>query len=225
MTPTAWAQVRAVVIAIVLVGHGIYALPLPAPVTSKQLATTDAERDLAVWRHGLAVVGIEVEDDQLRRFAIQGSAGLSRLHKVLKAPFKPAFDLVGANQAWALFASATTRPERLVVEIQRGSSTTWEPILRRLDPCCTWRESALEYRRIRGVWDGQDDDEQRPGYKGLTRWIARRAFEDYPDAQRVRVRLEQAISRYPWEEPDPTLKSLHERVHRRDFADPKDGTP
>ena len=41
----------------------------------------------------------------------------------------------------------------------------------------------------------------RPGYKGLTKWIARQAFLEHPDALRTRIRLEQSVSHYPWGDP------------------------
>jgi hypothetical protein len=128
---------------------------------------------------------------------------------------KPVFDVLGTNQAWALFASATTKPERLVIQIQREGSLEWHVVTRRLDPCCTWKEDALRYRRIRGVWDGQRD-RMRAAYKGMTKWVAREAFEDFPDATRVRVHLEQRISTYPWEPDDLTVEINHDRVHRRE---------
>lgn len=210
-----WAHLRAALIGLALLGHGVYALPLPDRITADQIARPQAQRDLATWRDLLGSVGIHVDSEELGRFAMDTSSALASVHDALKAPFKPMFRLVGANQSWALFAAATTEPERLVVEIRRAGSPEWVPVLRRLDPCCTWREEQLEYRRVRGVWDGQEGGGNRPGYKGLTKWIAARAFADFPDAERVRVRMEVGRSVYPWEEPDPTVTSAHVRVHRR----------
>jgi hypothetical protein len=207
-----WAQIRAVLIAVALLAHGIYALPIPEPVSNTDVKNEVRQRDIAVWREWMASVGLEVSLEQFERTLIDTTQALSKLHRTLKKPFKPAFDLVGANQAWALFASASTSPDRLVIEIDRGEG--WEPILRRLDPCCPWREPQLQYRRLRGVWDGQTKS-MRAGYKGLTKWLAHKVFEEYPDAQRMRVYLERGVSVYPWQEPDPTLKIMHERVHRR----------
>jgi hypothetical protein len=220
MTFSPRAHARAAVIAVALVAHGVYALPLPEAISSKEIRRPGAQADLAFWQGALGRVGVEVTTQQLGSYAIDASRRLAALHHALKAPFAPVFDLVGANQSWALFASATTRPERLVVEIQPAGSTEWTPLLRRLDPCCTWREAQLEYRRIRGVWDGQDPDADRPGYKGLAKWIARQAFAEHPEAERVRVSLEQAVSRYPWQDPDPTLKRIHERVVARSEVGP-----
>lgn len=210
-----WSHTRAALIGLALLAHGIYALPLPKKVTSKDIEDEAHQRDLELWLGWFGAVGLPVTHDGLEVFVVDATAALQALHDGLKKPFRPMFDLLGANQAWALFASATTKPERLVVEIQRRGSAQWEPILRRLDPCCPWKEPVLEYRRIRGIWDGQGE-KMRPGYKGLTKWIARRAFEEYPDAVRVRVHLERGISTYPWEPDDPTTETKLQRVHRRE---------
>ena len=214
-----WSHVRAALIGLALLGHGIYALPLPRKITDEDMKKPDHQRDLDLWTGWMEQLRVPLDREDLARITVEGSTALAKLHDTLKKPWAPLFGLVGVNQAWALFASATTHPDRLVVSIQEEGSTEWRPILRRLDPCCTWHEGQLEYRRIRGVWDGQND-KMRPGYKGLTKWIARRAFDQYPEAKRVRVHLERGVSVYPWEELDPSTTVELERVHRRDQIEP-----
>lgn len=211
------AHLRAALLFLALLGNAVYALPLPAAVSAKDVKKEGHQRDITQWEGWLGSAGIAVTHAQLETFVVDSTAALGGLHKALKKPFKPLFDLVGANQAWALFASATTKPDRLVVEIERAPGSGWVPLERRLDPCCTWRDDQLRYRRVRGVWDGQQDS-MRAGYKGLTKWLARQAFLEHPDALRMRVYLEQTVSYYPWEVPDvlPDLVIRHERVHRRE---------
>lgn len=212
MSPSRWANIRAIVLAIVLLGHGIYALPIPEPISTTDVKNPQRQRDIEVWRGLLRSLGLDIPLERVEGALVSTTKGLSKIHRTLKAPFKPAFELVGANQSWALFASASTTPDRLVVQIDRGNG--WETVMRRLDPCCSWREDQLEYRRLRGVWDGQQRS-MRAGYKGLTKWIARQAMRDAPDAQKVRVYLERSVSVYPWEPPDDSKDIVHERTHRR----------
>lgn len=211
------SHLRAALIGLALLGHGIYALPLPRRITAAQMQEADRQRDLDVSTGWMDTLGIPLDREDLSRIAIEGSTALSRLHGALKAPWAPMFEVVGVDQAWALFASATTHPDRIVVSIQTEGSTEWTPVLRRLDPCCTWLEPELEYRRIRGVWDGQNE-RMRPAYRGLTKWISRRAFEEFPDAVKVRVHLERGRSVYPWEPLDPETTIELDRVHRREPA-------
>lgn len=210
------SHVRAALLLFALLGNVIYALPLPTAVSRSEVKKEGRQSDIVQWERWLGAAGIAVTHAGLEDFVVDATGALGGIHKTLKKPFKPLFDLVGANQAWALFASATVKPDRLVIQIEREPGTGWVTIERRLDPCCTWRDDQLRYRRIRGVWDGQPDA-MRPGYKGLTKWLARAAFLDHPDARRMRVVLEQTVSTYPWEPPDDTVVFRHERIHRRDL--------
>ena len=204
-----WADhLRGALIAIALVAHGIYALPLPKAVPRAEMTKDWRQRQLGRWQQQLRSLGIEAEPAELEDVVVTGSARLAWVHRTLKTPFKPVFQLTNTNQSWALFAGATTRPERLVVEIMREGEARWEPVERRLDPCCNWREDQLRYRRVRGVWDSLQKA-PRPAYRGLVRWIGRRAFEDFPDAVSVRIYLEQSISTYPWRPHDPKRDTRH----------------
>lgn len=214
-------HLRAGIILVALIAHGIYALPLPRKVTDRTLKEDWRQRDIRMWRTWLSNLGLEVEHEQIEEGLMTFTDLTSTVHKTLKTPFEPLFELTGSNQAWALFAAATTQPERLVVEIREDPRTGWRPILRRLDPCCTWMEPTIRYRRIRGIWDGQKK-RPRGTYRKLTSWLAAHAFEDFPEATEVRVFLEQGRSVFPWEEPDPTLVQRHVRLHRRNGTGPAD---
>jgi hypothetical protein len=208
-------HLRGALIALALLAHGIYAIPLPPAISEEDLQDEWRQRDIAMWQSWLSSVGVSVTTDQLGEGLTRATALTARIDKTLKLPFKHAFQLTGSNQAWALFASATTKPERLVVEIKRQGSTEWEPVQRRLDPCCEWREDQFRYRRIRGIWDG-NKERPKAAYRHLSKWIARQAFVDFPDAERVRLYLERRHSTYPWEPDDPKVEMRHQRQHTRD---------
>lgn len=212
------SHVRAGLILFALLGHGAYAIPLPPRVTPADVAGKAAD-EIGMWQRTLSAAGIPVSKEQLGDWLVSLTGVTSRVHGWMKAPFRPMFSLVGANQAWALFASATVRPERLVVEVKERGQVRWTPLLRRGDPCCTWREDQMRYRRIRGIWDSQFDG-ARPAYVGLTRWVAARAFEERPEVEQVRVFIERGHSTYPWEPVDPKVTQVHLRVMRRNEIAP-----
>ncbi|MCB9697561.1 MAG: hypothetical protein H6738_12340 [Alphaproteobacteria bacterium] len=211
-------QLRAAAITLALVANAVYALPIPPAITAEKIKEEGRQRDLEMWERLLGGVGLSVERERLEELVVSVTTTLADGHKLLKTPFRPVFDLLGADQSWALFASATTRPERLEIAVRRKDSADFEVLLRRLDPCCSWHEGQLEYRRIRGVWDGQGK-RMRPAYKGLTKWIAEQVFAEMPDAVQVRVRLIKERSTYPWEEDDPSQEPVLQRVHVRGRAE------
>lgn len=208
-------HVRGALIALVLLAHGVYALPLPPAMSRARVKEPTFQRDVDVWVGLAAGAGLRPTRAEVEDFLVDTTGGLHHAHEVLKTPFAPVMDLVGANQSWGLFASTTTNPDRLEVAVGRRGEPGWTVLLRRLDPCCTWREPALEYRRIRGVWDGQRES-PRAGYKGLAKWISAQAFAEFPDVDRVRVRLLRSTLTLPGDPPGPGEEIKHERVIRRE---------
>lgn len=207
-------HLRAALIALALVAHGIYALPLPRRVTETGLKEEWRQRDIAMWQRWLDGAGFAVTHEQIEAGLMWVTDLSATTHQTLKAPFQPLFRLTSSNQAWALFAGASTKPERIVVEVRDEGSKEWRPILRRLDPCCTWKDPVFRYRRIRGVWDGQKKRTRKP-YQNLTLWTAARVFEEMPEVVEVKVFLEEGRSVYPWQPPDNRLTIRHRRRHRR----------
>jgi hypothetical protein len=205
-------HVRAAFIGLVLLAHGIYALPLPSALTPADLREDWRQADIEMWRGWLAKAGIDVTREGIEQGMLGVTSVSGTVQSTLEAPFDPVFDALAIDQSWALFASTSTRPDRLVVSVRQGED--WEPVFRRLDPCCTWRDGQLRYRRIRGIWDGQKD-RMRPAYRNLTRWIADQAFRDFPDATEVRVELERSHVTFPWDAPDPAIEIRHVRTHPR----------
>jgi hypothetical protein len=214
MSPTLFKHLRALAITVALVAHGVHALPLPRPLTHKEVQKDWRQDDIRMWRAWLASVGVDITQEQVSTFLYEWTGFWGRLHKTLKAPFRPIFKLTGTDQRWALFAAATEKPERLVVEYTDADGRT-HILLRRLDPPYSWREVQFRYRRIRGIWDGVRDKPTNP-YKSMTRWIARLVFAELPEAESVEVRLERQFSTAPWEPDDPEIEIRHVRTHKRE---------
>ncbi len=205
-------HVRAAIIALALLAHGVHALPLPRAVTPVTLQEDWRQRDIRLWRAWLADLGIDVTHRQIEEQLTFWTGVTGTVHQTLKAPFQPLFELTASNQAWALFAAASTRPESLVVQVRENGE--WRTIARRLDPDAPWRDNVIRYRRLRGVWDGQKRRPRRT-YESLAQWLADEAFAEMPEVTDVRVFVEQSRSVYPWEEPDPTVVERFPRLHRR----------
>lgn len=205
-------HLRAILITLFVAVNALYAVPFPKRVVEKDGEWRTAEVDQ--WHLYLSAVGVDVERAWLEETgkAIWGAG--NTLGDTLKTPFKPTRKLFAVNQQWGLFASVARKPERLVVDIRVGEDE-WRTVYRRLDPEADWRDHQFKYRRVRGVWDNLPD---KPGftYKQFAAWVARNAFEDFPEAQAIKVYREEFHPTLPWVEPDPHLSLQHERVVERE---------
>lgn len=205
----AWTDhFRGALIAIALVAHSIYAVPFTGQLTRTDLREPARKRAVESWTEALNAVGVSTTVDDLTNQVADTTKFVHETHQTLKGPFKPIFQLTNIHQSWALFASATTRPETIVVDIRRAGSDQWETVARRLDDAHPWRAPQLRYRRIRGIWDGLKKN-PRPGYRNLVRWLGRRAFEDFEDAEFVRVYMNRGYSTYPWRPEKPQRETRH----------------
>lgn len=211
-----WSDTRALLIALVLVPNLIFGLPIPKPVTQRALQTPQRQRELTEWTRTLQQLGFDVTEEQVGTATIAATTRAASLHRQLKAPFYPLVRTLGVNQAWPLFAAATTTPTRLTVEVVRrdGQRVTW---FRRNDPDHRWNDRFFRYRRVRGVYDVTG---ARPGpaYDPFTRTVAEAAFAEDPDVVEVIVSLHPVPLTFPWEPPLPEGRALHRRVHRRSEA-------
>ncbi len=201
---------RAIALAVVIAANLIAAIPRVKMTPEERSDPELWKEDLARWHQGL---GGALTPDQLRTIAVESAWAWRQFVVALRFPFEPFYRYTHTNQQWGLFAVVTERPERLIVEVRSGQQ--WERIYRRLDPALDWHDRQLKYRRIRGVWDSVKDP-PKGTYKRLTLWIARTAFRERPDVDRVRVQLERSHLTLPWEPIDPERTYRAEKVHRRD---------
>lgn len=201
-------HLRGALIAVALLGHGIYAIPFTQRITRTDIEQPGRQRSVEAWSRSFGQVGITVTPDELADWAVDTTKQISEAHQTLKTPYKPLFQLTNSHQGWALFASATTRPETIVIDVKRKGAEGWDPIARRLDPKSPWRADQIRYRRIRGVWDGLKKI-PRPGYRNFVRWVARRAFEEFDDVTHVRIYMNRGYSTYPWRPPRPKRQTRH----------------
>ncbi|MEQ1565711.1 MAG: hypothetical protein ABMA64_08750 [Myxococcota bacterium] len=205
-------RVRAALLALAIVSNAIYALPY-GKVTEEQRVDPKFHRAaLDLWWSWFSPA-LPMTQDTFDR-TVRGAMFFEHdLVGWLRAPFRPVFDKLHVNQQWGLFAVVTQTPDALVVEVRRGGDN-WDTLYRRLDGDHDWRDPQLKYRRIRGVWDGVKE-EPKGTYKRLSRWIAKSAFRDDPEVDRVRVLLERTVVTFPWEPVDTSRARRAEQYFRR----------
>ncbi len=212
MTPR--DHLRAAVLAVVLLAHGLVSMPWGPPITAENLAKPKNQEQVDAWM--LLVGPIGLSRATFERLLIDVSAWIVEVDDAVTAPIKPVLHALGTGQAWALFAAPDRTPTRLVVDVQ-GPDGLDRTVLRVLDPELRWRHSQLRWRRVRGCYDNLGEKPTRT-YSNLARWIAARAFEDFPDAASVEIKLVSTTSRAFG---DTSLRPPPKVEHRKRIRLPK----
>jgi hypothetical protein len=206
-------SLRAALLAVVVFVHGVAASPLPpSPTTPKAMANPIAVEELNGWVTLLGELGVKTTRAELTDLAIESSTVTSELRTAVIKPFRPLLRITGTGQGWGLFTYPNTHPHRLVIEVERDGK--FEVVYRALDPDHTYLEPQLTFRRVRGVYD-DNASKVRPSYESFARWVARHAFEDWPDATRVRVKMIRTHVVTPGQAADPIAETRLVRVVKR----------
>lgn len=189
--PQRWPAVRAALLGVVVLVHGLTALPLPRTVSADRAASAPAQEEIGLWLAVLASIGLHPSAEQLLGLVNQAAKATSSVRRALVAPAKPLMRFTQTGQAWALFAYPDRFPQRLVVEGRAGEGA-WETLYRGLDPAHQVVGPEVRFRRVRGVYDtvtGRD----KPGktYERFVDFVADRAFAARPDLDQVRVLMVQ----------------------------------
>lgn len=214
--PRWWPQARAVLLSTAVAGSLMQAIPFPRkPIPDEERSEWRA-KDVDLWYRWLSATGAVGSREDFQEQVVDGYLLLRDVGDWAQAPVRPYFRATRTTQQWGLFAVVTEKPERLVVDIEIDGE--WRRIAARLKPEHPWEDERFKYRRVRGTWDTIKPDQPAPLYEAFCRWTARRAFEDYPEAQRVRVRRERFSVAAPWEEVDPKIVANDERILERGEA-------
>jgi hypothetical protein len=169
-------------------------------------------RRLNGW--GFTLTRAELEE-RLWDFASAHEAARS----AVLAPFRQYFVICGTWQGWRMFVAPHRFPARLEIDVERNGR--WETVYAARSSEHTWLGSMLDHDRFRAALFRHGWEMYRPQRLQFANWVSRRAAEDFPDAQRVRVSFqryqtrspEQVIAGVPAEETRdfPQIRVLHPR--------------
>jgi hypothetical protein len=209
-----WPGIRAALLCFFVLGNLVQALPFPTKAIDADERDAWRRKDVDLWFGWLAGAGLIPKNrDAFQTRVVDGYDVLASVGAVVQAPTRPVFHMLRSTQQWGLFAVVGETPQRLVIDIEVDGE--WKRLAARLDPEHTWHDDAFKYRRVRGTWDGVKPNKPAPLYEAFSRWAARDAFRDHPEATRVRVLRAQFVVAAPWETPDPTITVLDERPFTR----------
>jgi hypothetical protein len=201
-----------VLITIVLIANAIQFVPYLKMTRDERADPEFRREDIENW-YGMVGGLTGLDEEEFATFVREMLWSYKKSLDALRSPFRPFFRLTDTTQQWGLFAVVTQKPDSLVIEVRRDGD--WQTLYRRIDSEHDWRDPMLKYRRIRGVWDGVDD-EPKGTYKRFTAWIAREIFHEQPDVDRVRVVLERRRVTWPWQPVETEVTRRAERYHKRE---------
>lgn len=214
LRPGAWR--RAALLTVVVFVHLVLAAPVPHVVTVNDLRKEASKRELRAWSERLGAVGIALGPEELGVEVRRWTGWIGGTHRALKAPYSRVRRWTGTSQGWALFAVPAAHPPRFEIRIRRKGSRDGETVFLHLDPEHDWWRERLVYRRLRGLWNEAGHGRRPSGvYRRFARWIADRAFEEFPDATFVTVRQLVTHTPLPGDPPDDSTTPRYRLTLRR----------
>ena len=206
------AQLRAVLLAIVIATQGWIALPIGPKVTQESIRSDNGKREVDAWMKLAGPLGFTRESFETT--VIEWSSWLVELDKVVSAPIRPVLHTIRIGQGWALFSAADDDP--LTFQIRGRTFDGEERLLfSRLDPDHEFLKPVFGFRRVRGIYDlGRKT--MPPRYHNMAKWAANRAFATYEDLEFVEIVQIEVINKPPGVPPDPTTKERFRLLFERD---------
>jgi hypothetical protein len=200
--PTTWAYVRAALLFVVVLVHGIRVAPLPQVVKPEELKDPVAKEEVRRWTERLAALGYTIGPEELGERVVSVTGVIGRAHRSLTKPFEPFFRWTGTNQGWALFANPDTHPSRLRVDGVRDGVR--EVLFLADDDEHAWLEPVLTQRRIRPLHDAKGARRKPTGsYRRFANWVWVQAKADYPDLDGIELVLIETHSALPGQRHSP----------------------
>lgn len=194
------AQLRTVLVGVHILAVTLMALPAPGGAMSRSAwKEPTVQAEFAAWRARLASWGWETTPTEFEDGLWEVSVNLMRGREVVLAPFDPYYRYCGTWQSWRMFVAPHTHPSRLYVDVLREDD--WEPVYVGRSAEHDWMATFFDHDRVRSATFRYAWRKYAGTYTPFTKWIAKRAAEDFPAAEKVRVRYQKG----PTPSPEQTL--------------------
>jgi hypothetical protein len=184
-----WPHVRAVLVALHVVAVTVLALPVPDGVQDRATWQQPTVRqEMRDWADALNAVGFETTPEVLEDRLWHLAHGYATARDSVLAPFGPYYEYCGTFQGWRMFSGPQMFPATLHIDISEAGA--WRPVFVERDRRYGWLARELDSYRFRALRFRMQSSVGFEGdYELFARWVAVRAANDFPTADRVRVRL------------------------------------
>jgi hypothetical protein len=183
-----WPAIRAALIALHLVAIVLVSFPGDRKVGDRKRWDLQRSQDeIALWATRLSGWGWQWSPAELDAALWDLTRRYLAVRGVLVAPFAPYVAIAGVSQTWGLFSAPTRKPYALVIEIREAGA--WKTVHQSNSSEADYLADTLGNNRMRKQVGRTGRDGKL--FNQLARWLARRAFADYPDADATRIRVEE----------------------------------
>lgn len=102
------------------------------------------------------------------------------------------FRYLGVRQAWMMFGSVGRTNGRVEIAYQVEGEERWRYLFIERSSEYAWKRHVFEQYRWREMLKHFHRDKERYAWRSLARWVSKRVFAEFPEAQRVRIRVKKA---------------------------------
>ncbi|MEM9493066.1 MAG: hypothetical protein AAGC55_28210, partial [Myxococcota bacterium] len=182
-----WPHARALFVAFHVLAVIVLSLPSPHSVANRRTWQTKNHKDsIARWSERLSWLGYD-SPDQFESDLWDLVQGYVKVRETFIAPFQSYARLSCARQGWRMFATPQRHPGELHIDIREGG--TWRPIYRpHSDDYDFWADK-FTHNRFRKVSGRLSRGVHRSRYNHMTRFLAGKVAQAYPEADKIRFRL------------------------------------
>jgi len=192
------AHLRGLLVGLHVLAVVLVALPAPeGGMNRASWADPTVQAEFQAWADRLGALGLDLGPEEIEQQAWTLAQAWTKGRNVVLKPIRPYTRYLGTNQPWRMFVAPHTHPSRLHIELREAEG--WRTIYIARDPTLDWRADQLGHDRARSAlfryaWPGYSRS-----WKQLSRWLAERAAEDFPQATHLRLRFARQQSPSPEE--------------------------
>jgi hypothetical protein len=185
--PTRRDKLRAALLAFHVLAVIVLSLPGAQVARSARWNSRLMQKDVADWAAELGKLGIHVTPSDLQQRLFTLASGYVAIRNELVAPFDLYARVTGARQGWAMFASPQRRPAELHVDGLTAQG--FRPLYRPHDPNAAFMADYFLHNRMRKFQGRFARAMRGQFYEDFTKFVAKRAFERFPEVSQVRIAL------------------------------------
>lgn len=212
-----WPTIRAVLIGYHVIAVLVLGFPAPAGVMNKSAwKEPSVQNEMRIWTQRANSVGFSWTQEEFEQLLWDFSKSFLKIRKVVLKPFVPYAEYLGTRQDWRMFSAPHRYPSRIEMHVRIDGD--WKPIFISRSDEADWNRRLFDHHRIRRLNFLHAWRKYRRRYKTFTRYVARKAAVDFPEADKLRIRF------YKFRTPTPEErraghegfegKYIHRRVHK-----------